>query len=259
MTAIGTAEILLVAIDSFYNPQGAKLLLSYLKQTDATQLRITLTKNATTAIDKTIDVSAQEKGTTKTYLVDLTTDDLTNISNLFQKTNIDSYVDLDNPWKQNVGQVSAGSTLEVKNDSGEDKIVQGLIVASFTTEPSTGTIDVVLVDPDGNEYLIASKNVANTTEAKIEIFGLLPNGWSIRLKNNCDQDAFVEIYLHDNTPGNWATDTGTLSVQELDSAGNVIDQGQATITVKVANMQKKVLEAEAIVLTGIKTTNVTLS
>lgn len=252
MTAIGISELLLVTIDSFYNPQGAKLLITYLKNTNAASLRIVLSKNTTVVFDKTVDVSAQTVGTEKTYVVDLTATDLSNIANTFQLTNIDSYIDIDNPWKTTMNIVASGGSLELVNDSGADKIVQGLADVSFTTTPSTGTVDLVLVDAAGNEYKIASKSAANQALLKFEIFGLLPNGWAVRVKNLADTEATVELYLHDNTPATWATDTGTLQVEELDANGNVLDRGQATVTVKVANMQKKVLEAEAILLAGMK-------
>jgi len=258
VTAIGISELLLVTIDSFYNPQGAKLLITYLKNTNAASLRIVLSKNTTVVFDKTVDVSAQSVGTEKTYVVDLTATDLSNIASTFQLTNIDSFIDMDFPWKQSVNVVSPGNHLELKNDSGADKIVQGLATASYLAQPSSGTVDLVLVDPAGNEYKIASKSAANQAFLKFEIFGLLPNGWAVRVKNQADTEATVELYLHDNTPATWATDTGTLQVEELDANGNVLDRGQATVTVKVANMQKKVLEADAILLAGIKSYKIPL-
>jgi len=217
-----------------------------------------LQANTTVVFDKTVDVSAQTVGTEKTYVVDLTATDLSNIASTFQLTNIDSFIDIDNPWKTTMNIVASGGSLELVNDSGADKIVQGLADVSFTTTPSTGTVDLVLVDAAGNEYKIASKSAANQAFLKFEIFGLLPNGWAVRVKNLADTEATVELYLHDNTPATWASDTGTLQVEELDANGNVLDRGQATVTVKVVNMQKKVLEADAILLAGMKSYKIPL-
>ncbi|HIC98393.1 MAG TPA: hypothetical protein EYP08_01690 [Pyrodictiaceae archaeon] len=253
MTAIGISELLLVTIDGFYNPQGAKLLITYLKQTDATQLRIRLLKNGTTVFEKTVDVSAQSKGSTATYPVDLSATDLSNISSNFPLTNIDSYIDMDRPWKSAVAGLSPGGSLDIENDSGGDRIVQAYAGITFFDIPTSGTIDLAVVDPDGNEYNLASKQAKDQFLVQFDIFGLLPNGWRIRLKNNSDKNGTAEMYAHDNTPGAWNSDSGVLAVEELDSGGNVIDQGQATVTVKVANMQKKVLEAEAILLAGMRT------
>ena len=253
MTAIGISELYLVTIDSFYNPQGAKLLITYLKQTDAVQLKISLIKNGTTVFEKSVDVSGQSKGSKATYPVDLTATDLSNIAQNLKLTNIDSFIDMDFPWKMLADIVPSGGSKEIVNDSGKDVIVQGFVDLTLYATATSGTVDLVLVDPDGVEYVLASKNAKDQTRITFDIFGLLPNNWRLRVKNNSDMDGYVEIYLHDNTPGTWTTDSATFKVQELDSGGNVIDQGQATVTVKVANMQKKTLEAEAILIAGLKT------